>query len=323
MKKTILLTNHYEGHIEKLLLDIIDNRYNLIVLPEVTQKALINAASNADYFLCSGRLQIDETVIKGAKKLKMIQRTGVGLDNIDLEVLKKYNIPLYINRGVNSTSVAEYTLMLILTTLKNNYSINQQIRNGKWERQNTGIGIRELCGKTVGLIGMGNIGKKVAQMLKGFDVNVLYFSDVRLSVDEEKQYGIYFDELDNLLKKSDIISFHCPYNKKYGYMLSSEEIDKMKDGAIIINTARGRLIDEAALIDALKCGKISACGIDTFENEPINSDDELLNMPQVILSPHVAGLSYESYERMFERAIDNIVHFDNEEFEMLKCNLYK
>ena len=320
MKRKILLGNRYEGALYDLLRKVIADRFDFQMLDVVSQEDLAEKIKDADYLLSSGRLQIDESVLKYAEKLKMIQRTGVGLDCIDLDAVKNHGVPLYVNPGVNAQSVAEYTLMLMLMCLKNSIAVSGSMTKGEWKKQKFGISNHELYKKTVGIIGMGNIGKRVAKMLKSFDCEILYYDSFRLSKEDETKLGVRYCDLEVLFSSSDILSLHCPYDKKTGAIISAEQIKMMKDGVIIINTARGKLIKQEDLILALQSGKILFCGLDTYEEEPLCGDNELRKMNNVILSPHIAGLSYESYDRMFSGAIDNIVKFDRDlKEEIAEC----
>ena len=322
MKKTILLTNRYDGIVLDMLNKAIDDRFILLMPEDVTKQELVKAAEYGDYFLSSGRLKIDEDVLRNSKKLKMIQRTGVGIDTIDLPLLKKYHIPLYVNRGVNSSSVAEYAVMLILSLLKKRYDITPQMKEGKWDKQKNGIQTHELAEKTVGIIGMGNIGRKVAMMLNGFGCRIIYYDQRRLSEKEENDLHITFTEPELLYRISDIITLHCAYDPSGTYLIKEEELALMKNGVFLVNTARGKLISEKALIAALNNGKVAACALDTFEQEPLPAEHEFRKMNNVILSPHIAGLSYESYQRMFDKAIDNIILFDEGKAEeILDCRV--
>ena len=321
--KTIVLTNHYEDALLDILNKIIDGRFNLVTLENVSKRELVDIVWEADYILSSGRLAIDEEVISHAKKLCMVQRTGVGIDRIDIDALSKMNIPLYVNAGVNAQSVAEYTIMLMLCCLKNSEDVALNMRNGLWNKTSAGVRSHEIKGKTVGIIGMGNVGKLVAQMLYGFGANVIYFSRTRLSYEMELELHISYKDFEELIKLSDIITLHCPYDRCLGTMITENTFEMMRDGVILINTARGKLIDEKALISAVKNNKLSGCGIDTFDEEPLPDDSELRSLKQVILSPHIAGLTIESYERMFEKAIDNIWKFEIGDKESIAAFLYK
>lgn len=320
--KTILLSNKYDGKAMQILKDAVADEFNLKILSEVTQGELIKEVAEADYIISSGRLKIDKAVIDSATNLKMVQRTGVGTDQIDLEYLQEKGIPLYVNRGINATSVAEYTVMLILSALKKNYYVNCQMRAGIWKKQETALETHELKGKTVGIIGMGNIGKAVAKMLTGFDVNLVYYDKVRLSQSEEQQLSLTFLEFSDLLSASDIVTLHCPYNAEQGYLIAETELSEMKDGTILINTSRGGLIRQEAVVEALKSGKLSAVGIDVFETEPLSEITEYAAFDNAVVSPHIAGLSYETFKRMLQTAVDNIRAFDRGDRESIKDSLY-
>ena len=309
MKKTILLSNHYDEKPFTILQSIVGEEFELKMLSSATQECLEASVRDADYLLVSGRLYIGESVIKNAPRLKMIQRTGVGMDNMDLECFRKHQIPLYVNAGVNAVSVAEHTVMLMLATLRKAYKVNNQLRSGVWKKQATGLTTHELRGKKVGIVGMGTIGKHVVEMLSGFGVEILYFDMQRLSAEQEQMLGVVYTDLKKLLAQVDIITLHCPANGQY--LLDFEEFACMKDGVIIINTARGSLIHTNALVDALKTGKVSGCGIDTYESEPVDSNHPLLEFENAILSPHIAGVTYESFHRMLACGIENIKKFDS------------
>ena len=320
--KKVLLTTHYEGKPAELIQACNGGHFELLIPEQTSQEELLKRAGDADYLLVSGRLLIDEELLSKAKNLKMVQRTGVGLDNFDLDALKRRNIPLYVNQGINATSVAEYAMMLMLSLLKENSLIGAETRDGHWKKQEYGIGIRELSGKTVGLIGIGNIGKRVARMLGGFGCKVIYHDPYRADEETEKAYDITYADFDELIRTADIISLHCSYDKEKGAIITSNEINQMKDDVILINTARGKLIREDDLIKALKDGRIKACGLDTFEEEPLPLDSELRHLDNVLLSPHVAGLSYESYERMFTQAFHNLIAFDEGDLDSIAESRY-
>lgn len=311
MRRKILLTNHYEGVLYDLLNDGKDERFSIKMLDQVNKSELIKEIEDADYLLVSGKLEIDKDVIRCARKLKMVQRTGVGIDRIDLDTLKECDIPLYVNSGVNARSVAEYTIMLMLSCLRRQSVVFRQMNECVWKKQENGILSHELYGKKVGIVGMGNIGRRVAEILKAFQCHVLYYDKYRQNIDVEDELNIHFTDYNELIKESDIISLHCSYSSADGYIIKKEQIDQMKEGVIIINTARGKLIDENALFNGLSSHKIACCGLDTFEKEPLSTESPLREMDNVILSPHIAGLTYESYEVMIKNALSNIKDYND------------
>ncbi|MBQ1387002.1 MAG: phosphoglycerate dehydrogenase [Erysipelotrichales bacterium] len=321
--KTVLLTNKYDGVPLAILEQAIAGRFELRMLDEVTQEDLEKKVHEADYLLVSGRLKVTRELLAKAKNLKMIQRTGVGLDNIDFDAVKEYGIPFYVNFGVNSISVAEHAVMLILAVMRRICAVDAQIRKGVWKKQATGLSTHQLYGKTVGVIGMGNIGKHVAEILRGFGVRILYFDQYRLKPEEEEKYGVTYCLKEEVLKESDVVTLHCSLDPKGGYVIGKEELGMMKDGAILINTARGKLVDTKALKEALENGHLAGAGIDTYEEEPVKPDNPLLTLPNTTLSPHIGGLSYESFSRMMELAMQNVCAFDCGQKEMIENNRIK
>lgn len=272
----------------------------------------------ADYILASGRMKVDKNILEKATNLKMIQRTGVGLDSLDLEEIKKRNIPLYVNQGINAQSVAEHTILLILACLRNLPQINDNTKNGIWIKQKSGIQTYELKGKTVGLIGMGHIARIVASILKSFSVNILYYDVKRQDESIEKEFDLKYCEFDDLLSKSDIISLHCPLNNSTRYIINEDSISKFKKGAIFVNTARGGLVKTEALIKGLDNGIVAFAGLDVHEIEPINKDYSLLQHNKAILTPHIGGITYNSFYDMMSSAMMNIFNFEHKNFNAIE-----
>lgn len=308
--RTLLLSNHYEGMPLEILRRAVGDSFALEVLDETSRDELRERMRTADYLLVSGRMHIDSDVLEGARRLRMVQRTGVGLDNMDLAYLRQRGIPLYVNRGVNAASVAEHAVYLMLAALRRGYYVNRRMREGVWQKQQTGLTTHELNGKTVGIVGMGNIGTRVCRMLSAFDVSIVYHSVPRLSREEELRLGAAFLELDELLAMSDIVSLHCPADPSGTALMTRERIQKMRPGAVLVNTARGSLVDMDALVDALEEGALSAAGIDVYDMEPLPADSRILGCDDAVLSPHIAGVTYEAFTRMMEGAVANIRAFD-------------
>lgn len=176
----------------------------------------------------------------------------------------------------------------------------------------------ELCGKTVGLIGMGNIGKTVCRMLKGFDVQVLDHDIVRLSNHEEEVLGAVFVEFAELVRAADIVSLHCPLNEQTRAFLGKDQFASMKEGAIVVNTARGGLIDEEALVQSLKSGRLGCAALDVFSVEPLPHSSELARLENVILTPHIGGITRESFRAMIASALNNIRLFEEGKLELIE-----
>ena len=209
--------------------------------------------------------------------------------------------------------------MLILATLKRLPQINKQLHEGIWKKQASGVSTSELYGKTVGIVGMGHVGRTVASMLQPFGAHVIYTDVVRRSEAEEKELGLtYCGSFMELLPQVDILTLHCPMVTENLEALNANTIGMMKQGSIIINTARGKLINPDALYDAVKSGHIRAAGIDTHYEEPIKEGYKLADLDNVILTPHIGGLSYEAFHQMMHDAMENIKAFEGENWSLIE-----
>lgn len=315
--KRILLSNKYVNEPFEIIKTVTPEGFELIMLDEVCQEDLVEKAFQADYILASGRLRISRQVLDRAEKLKMIQRTGVGLDSLDLEEITARKIPLYVNRGVNAKSVAEHAVLLMLACVRKLMIMNENTKSGIWKKQSQGVQTRELGSQTVGIIGMGNIGMQTAAILNAFGAKILYYSRHRMDAENEQKLHSTYVELDELFQKSDIISLHCPLAKETEGLICKESLERMKDGAILINTARGKLIKETDLIEALQRGKISFAALDVYEQEPTDNHT-LLTMENVIATPHIGGITYDSFYAMMQDAMRNIAFFEEGKFQEIE-----
>ncbi len=315
----ILHTARYTGTPWNILKSVVPDGFSVKTLDELSYECLVREAVDADYLLVSGRLPIDEGVLSVAKHLKMIQRTGVGTEMLDMDAIRKRNIPVYVNAGVNAQSVAEHTLALVLACLKRLPQINQQTHQGVWKKQQVGMTTHELKGKTVALVGMGNIGHLVAQMLQVFGAKIIYTDVVRQSAETEQCLGLtYYDSFESMLPEADILSFHCPLVKENNEILKRHTLGMMKKGAIVVNTARGKLINPDDLYEVMKSEHLSAAALDTHYEEPIKEGYKLAELENVILTPHIGGLSYEAFQQMMADAVENIAIFENGDLEQIK-----
>ena len=225
----VLHTARYAGTPWDILKSVVPEGFMVKTLDELSYDCLVQEAVDANYLLVSGRLPIDEGVLSAARQLKMIQRTGVGTEMLDIEAIKKHNVPVYVNAGVNAQSVAEHTLALVLACLKRLPQINQQTHQGIWKKQQVGVTTRELKGKTVALVGMGNIGRLVAKMLQAFGARIIYTDVVRQPAETEQGLGLtYYDSFEAMLPEADVLSFHCPLVKENTDILNQRTMAMMK-----------------------------------------------------------------------------------------------
>ena len=274
---------------------------------------------NADYLITADMTSED---FKIAKYLKLIQKWGIGVDRIDLEAAKENNVPVYITSGANSIPVAELAVGLMLSTMRRIPYVDKTVREGKWIRKDMRAQCQMLNGKTICLLGIGNIARKVAKMVSGFDPKeILYYDVRRLSSEEEQQIGAHYVELEELCRKADILSVHVPMNSATKGMIGKKQFSLMKPTTVLINTARGGVVDESALIEALKSKQIFGAGLDTFELEPINTDNPLLKMDNVVLTCHCGGGVVDNVLNVTKHAYYNIAAFDKGEAPKLPTDI--
>ena len=239
------------------------------------------------FAVIAGTEKYDAVMLEGCDKLKVVIRFGVGTDNFDLAAMKKMGIKVGVIANYNA--VAEHALMLLLSAMKSYPRYETEVRGGGWGRYPQ----REISGKTVGLVGFGRIGKRFAELLSGFGVNLLVY-DPYVKEEALKAYHATAATLEDLLAKSDVVSLHLPSTPETRHLINAERLAMMKDGAYLINTARGALIDEAALVDALKSGKLSGAGLDVYEQEPVVAGNPLFALPNTALTPHCSAITYET-----------------------------
>ncbi len=256
--------------------------------------------------------------------LKLVQLLSAGYDRFNIEVATQLGILVANNGGANKIAVAEHTILLILALYKKLCKHHSELKNGVWLREKDHpLRLFELAGKNVGLLGFGNVGKALAKRLMGFETNISYFDVVRYTV-EEKELNIHYLPLDELLMWSDIVSIHVPLLKTTKNLIGKKELDLMKSSAILINTARGEIVDEESLYAALKNNKIAGVGLDVFaqENEIQRGEyvSPLFTLDNVVISPHYAGHTYDTWLRRIEMGYQNIVRIANGEEPLYVVN---
>lgn len=269
--------------------------------------------AQADYVAPNGILMTPE-YIRAAKKLKLIQLWGAGVDKYDQALLRACNIALQNGVGLNAAAVAEMTVLHILAVNRRLPYVDRELRRGRWLKSEMRDQCSSVYGKTVGLVGMGNIGRRVSKMLHGLDVaEILYYDAFRLSPEQERELDVTFCPLDELIPCADILSLHIPLTEQTKGMISRERITAMKPDAILINTARGGLVDEEALIEALQAKKIRGAGLDTFAQEPPSPDNPLFRLDNVVLTSHGGGAVIENIRPRIQHVYDCIEKFEHGE----------
>jgi len=265
--------------------------FEYITMESKDPQERIEKAKDADFYMMAGA-KIDKAMIDLAPRLKLIHHQGVGFEKTDIEYATLKKIPVCTTPAGTVDCVAEHTVMLILSCMRQLILADRELRKGNflvWELRNTSY---SLLGKTIGLIGFGRIGKSLTKLLLPFNVKILFFDKfVKLSLEEQRKYGVtQVNTMDELAVQSDVISVHMPLiPEDVGYISTNSLFGKMKPTSIFINTARGPLVNEGDLYDVLKNRKIAAAGIDVFEKEPTDVSNPLFTLDNIILTPHIAG----------------------------------
>lgn len=269
------------------------------------KEELIENIKNYDVLVVRSNTKVTSDVLEAGAKgnLKLVIRAGVGIDNIDLDYAKKVGIKVSNTPDASSDSVAELALGHMFSVARYIAVANYTMRNGQWnKKQYKGS---EIAGKILGIIGMGRIGKALAGKAEALGMKIIY-ADV---LGKQDNLAYEFMDLDNLLKVSDYVSLHVPYDKDKGALISSREISMMKEGAVIINCARGKVVDEEALLEGLNSGKLAGAGIDVFEQEP-SKNTELINHERVSVTPHIGASTKEAQERIGKEVAAIVINFN-------------
>lgn len=241
-------------------------------------------------------------VIEGLPRLRVLSRTGVGFDAIDLAACDDCRVVVATTPGVNHHAVAEHTIAMLMGVARGFPARDQQVRAGSWKRVST----PRIMGRTLGLVGLGRIGRAVATRARGLGLQVIAY-DCQPAVEFAEQWNVRLVSLEHIWRESDYISLHLPMSPDVKHLINAQTLAQMKPGAVLINTARGALVDEAALYEALRSGRLRAAALDVFETEPLPLDSPLLKLDNVLLSGHVAGLDDESHRDMLTMAADTII----------------
>jgi len=271
----------------------------------MSEEELLQAVKNVEGLIV-GADEISRKIIKHAKKLRIIARHGVGVDNIDLKAATDNNVIVTYTPHVNAEAVADFTLGLILSVARRIPQAHLSMKQGKWEATKF-IG-DELYGKTLGIIGLGGIGYRVAKRAKGFDMRILAY-DPYISHERAREVSAELVDLETLLRESDFVALHVALTDETRGMIGEKEFDLMKKTAYFINTSRGQAADEKALYKALKEGKIAGAAIDVYSKEPPRADSPLLKLDNVVTSPHIAAYTHEALRRMDMMNAGDVVKF--------------
>lgn len=278
---------------------------------EAATAAEAAAVSDATYLVVRGPKYPAEEIARLPKSVKMLSRWGVGYDSVDVEAAGKRGIAVSICTGGNAEPVAELTVLLMLATYRRLPQLLERAKEGRKDKEDLIEQSLLLQGKTVGLLGMGNIGSKVARMVQGFGSQVQYYDVFRMDEAREQAMGVTYVDLDTLLRTSDIVSVHVPLLPSTEGMIGAKSFAKMKKSAILINTARGPIVNTDDLLHALESGEIFAAAMDTVSGEPLPPDHPIFRSERIILTPHAGGNTSDNIENMVEIIADCILTMES------------
>ena len=307
-KKKVLMVQglHEEG--QKLLFARDD--IEPITIMSADENEILEAAKDV-HGITVRTANISRKIIENSKNLKVVSRHGVGYDSVDVEALNDCNIPLAIAAHSNMISVAEHAMFMLLALSKNVFYYDNFARKADWTNR-WDIRAWDLAEKSLLVIGYGRIGSKLVKRALAFDMDVYVYDPYVDETTIKKSGANYVDDFKSILPQMDAVTLHCPKTKETTNMFSAEEFDAMKSTSILINCARGGIVNEKALYDALTNNKIRSAGLDVYDDEPSTSSNPLFSLDNILLSPHIAGVTQEATIRMSKQAVQNILDvFDN------------
>lgn len=309
MSYKVIYWNRATEDVYELIRGEMPKGWTLLTTAQDTPERCRGQLADAD-FLLSATWSVGAKELEAAPKLKMVHAQGVGHEMIDTGALKARGIPFAICPAGTTVGVAEHTILLILAVYKRLVVADTKLRQGTWLQWGLRATSFELAGKTVGLLGFGRIGQAVAKRASAFDARLLYCDPLLPeSPPAAATYGVRPVSFDELLGESDIVSIHVPATPQTRKLIGAAQFGRMKRSAILINTARGTIVDEGALIKALQDKMIAGAGLDVFEQEPINPDNPLLKMDTVILTPHISAGTTDALQEKMRSVFANLQRF--------------
>ncbi len=302
-KITVAVLDKFHPQIRAAISAAVPQDWRVLFAAEGTLAARAAVLRDADIaFVMAAPMPTD--LFKDVRRLRFIQKLGAGVDRIDLATCETRGIGVARLHAGNSIPVAEHTILLMLAAYRQLPQIDRSTRAGAWDKERARGEHRQLYGKTVGLVGLGAVGKEVAKRLRDFGVKIVYYDPVRAPRDVEQSLAVDYVDLDTLLRTADIVSLHLPLLPETKGLISAQRIRAMKSRALLINCARGGLVDEAALVAALKDGHLFGAGIDAFANEP-PVGSELLALDNTVITSHLAGATLDNFAGVIARGVEN------------------
>lgn len=278
--------------------------FDLQIVPAKTPE-FREAVAGAEFLVGYVDMLVQQDLFAISPKLKLIQLLSAGYDRADLDAARAAGVPVCNNGGANSVAVSEHALLLALAVSRQLVNQHRNVAAGNW-RGNSTPRVHELRNRTMGIVGLGTIGKKTARLAQAFGMTVIYYDIARLAEHEEDALNVRFRLLREVMREADVVSLHTPLNGSTRHLIGADELALMKPSAILVNTARGPVVDEAALYTALSDGTIRGAGLDVFDREPPAADNPLFNLSNVTLTAHLAGPTFESQSARVRNAFDNV-----------------
>lgn len=303
MARKIVISEFMDDAAIEMLKSSFDVHYD----PELglDRTALIEALADADALIVRNCTRVNEELLARAARLVVVGRLGVGLDNIDVDYCARRGVQVIPATGANAMAVAEYVVSMAMVLLRGFLFSSDRVAQGEWPRMQLSAG-REVAGKTIGLAGFGSVGQTVAQLARTVRMRVIAY-DPRLPPSDPAWHSVSLcSDLDELFSSADVVSLHVPLTPENAGLVGARTLGLMKKGAVLINTARGGIVNEAALAAALKAGTIAAAALDVFGHEPLAPDSVLAGTPNLFLTPHIAGVTRESNERVSARIAQRV-----------------
>lgn len=272
---------------------------------QIPPQEQIRWLNDADFLILFGTPPVD-AAIQSAKKLKLIQLVSAGYDHLNVELCQDLGIPIANNGGANAIDVAEHTIALILGFYRHMIEQDHNVRNNQYRNLNNGLNTYTIHNKTVGLIGLGNIGQRVAKLLNTFGAKIIYTDAQQATSEVEQEYHATFTDLNTLLQQSDIVSLHVPLLDSTRNLIGEKQLAQMKSNALLVNTCRGEVIDQTALTQALQEQALLGAALDVLTSEPPDPKDPILQCENLLLTPHSAGVTFDTWSRRGEFVFANI-----------------
>lgn len=304
MPVKVAVTDVYSATLQQRILDLAPPHWIVAQAFDPSEPTRLELFRDADVVLAGAAWSTDE-MIRAATRLRLLQKLGAGYNNLNLDLCKAKAIAVATLPGNNAVAVAEHALMLMLAVYRHLADADRRLRAGDWYKEEARAVNRELRGKCVGIVGMGHIGRELARRLRAFDVTIVYYDARRLDHDAEDGLGVRYAPLDDLVTISDIVSIHVPLLAETTKLINRSRIRMMKSDAVLINCARGEVVDEPALVEALGEGHLYGAGLDCFEHESAGGTKAFWPMRNVVLTPHIAGADLDNFDTMISRAFSN------------------